>query len=349
MNAIVATRQNIDLSGLTPGFPDSENHVRSLLVQLDHYRRQSAWLVMVNKLQARLAGAADLSGMLEAFSVWLMPQIEHDLVVFRNTAKTRKHIACSHHGSVRRQIIQAAFRLLDEGLANVDDPCFRDGEYYGCCWRLDLANDSGQIMVMRRKQVIDPDGVTLLARTINILSEPLQRALEYENIFEQSRHDALTGLANRRVFDERIGCLMASADRYQRPLTIISMDLNRFKQLNDTQGHAEGDRALCRVAAALVATVRTTDLLIRMGGDEFILVLSDSGTQSVKKMAQRICQTVAALSFGENDSERLGISLGIAPWWPGLALEEWLQRADEALYRAKSTGRDWVYLDQSDQ
>lgn len=326
-----------------------KGHVSNLLVQLDHYRRQTVWLAMVNKLQARLAGATDLPGMLEAFSVWLMPRLEHDLVAFRNADHTREHILCSSHGPVRREIITAAHTLLDEGLPNPESPCRWEGGFFGCRWRLELPHDDALLMVLRRDVAINAEGVELLARTIEIMSEPLQRALEYEDLFEQARRDFLTGLANRRVFDERIGPLLDSANRYHHPLTLLSMDLDRFKQLNDTHGHAEGDRALCRVANTLAAMVRTSDLLVRMGGDEFVLVLPDSDARSAKILAHRICRSVGALSFGETGNDRLGISIGIAPWSPGLALTEWLHRADEALYRAKSVGCCWVCLNKNDK
>lgn len=359
MNAAIDIHSNRDLAAGTrsplpdsftaPGHAGEDGNVSRLLVQLDHYRRQTVWLAMVNKLQARLAGATDLAGMLEAFSVWLMPRLEHDLVAFRNADHSREHILCSSHGPVRREIIEAAHGLLDEGLPNPESPCRWEGGFYGCRWRLELPNDKGLLMVLRRDVAIDTDGVELLARTIEIMNEPLQRALEYEDLFEQARRDFLTGLANRRVFDERIGPMLDSATRYHHPLTLLSMDLDHFKQLNDTHGHAEGDRALREVADTLSGMVRTSDLLVRMGGDEFVLALPDSEPRAAKILAHRICRAVSALSLGEEGKDRLGISVGIAPWWPGLSLEEWLHRADEALYRAKSVGCCWVCLNKDDK
>lgn len=350
MNAAVAINHSQVQELAVQSSADAGANVSSLLVELDHYRRQTAWLAMVNKLQARLAGATDLAGMLEAYSVWLMPQLEHDLVAFRNAAHTHEHILCSSHGPIRRGIIRAARNLLDEGIPAPDSPCRWEGDFFGCRWGLELAADSGLLLILRRGMGIDGDGVELLARTMEIMVEPLQRALEYEDLFEQARRDFLTGLANRRVFDERIGALLESARRYRHPLTLLSMDLDRFKQLNDTHGHAEGDRALCRVAATLTAMVRTSDLLVRMGGDEFLLVLPDSDARAAKILAHRICRAIAALRFGEGaHNDQLGISIGISPWTPGLTREEWMQRADEALYRAKSVGCCWVCLNKNDQ
>ncbi len=349
MNAAIAIKPEPHPICLESDCPGSESKVSNLLVQLDHYRRQTAWLASVNKLQARLAGATDLVGMLEAYSVWLMPQVNHDLVAFRNFAGSREHILCSSHGPVRRKIIRAAELLLADGLPNPEDPCRWEGDFHGCRWPLELAKDRALLMILRRGVAIDGEGVELLARTMDILGEPLQRALEYEDLFEQARRDFLTGLANRRVFDERIPVLLDSAHRYGHPLTLLSMDLDHFKQLNDTHGHAEGDRALIRVANTLAAMVRTSDLLVRMGGDEFLLALPDSDARAAKMLAHRICRAVGALTFGENGRDHLGISIGIVPWWEKMGLEEWLHRADEALYRAKSVGCCWVCLNKDDK
>ncbi|MDZ7642333.1 MAG: GGDEF domain-containing protein [Desulfurivibrio sp.] len=349
MNAAVALRPQRWSTPAAPVEPGTVNSVNSLLLQLDHYRRQTSWLALVNKLQARLAGATDLAGMLEAYSVWLMPQLEHDLVAFRNTGQNHQHLLCSCHGPERRDIIDAAHTMLEQGMPDRAAPCSWEGDFFGCRWGLQLGEDSGLLLILRRQREFTADEIELLARTVEIMSEPLQRALAYEDLFEQARRDFLTGLDNRRVFDERIGPLLENARRYQHPLTLLSMDLDRFKELNDTHGHAEGDRALRRVATTLSAMVRTSDLLVRMGGDEFLLVLPDSDSRAAKILAHRICRAVNALHFGEGgSSERLGISIGIVPWTADLALNDWLGRADEALYRAKSVGCCWVCLNSED-
>lgn len=345
MNAAVALDRNNALKHPAPELPEDGKQVSSLLSQLDHYRRQTAWLAMVNRLQGRLAGATDLSGMLEAISVWLMPQLEHDLVAFRNADLSREYLLCSSHGPMRRQMLDKAYGFLDAGLREPDKLCRRLDDFYGCLWPLDLAKDNGLFLVMRRRQTFGDADIELLSRVVDILVEPLQRGLEYEDLFDQARRDFLTGLANRRVFEERIGPIMESSRRYGHPLTLLSMDLDSFKQLNDTYGHVEGDYALRRVAGTLTAMVRTSDLLVRMGGDEFILVMPDSDARAAKILAHRICRAVSALNFGTGSQRgHLGISIGIAPWAPPILLEDWLQRADEALYQAKSMGCCWVCM-----
>jgi ribonuclease Z len=105
-----------------------------------------------------------------------------------------------------------------------------------------------------------------------VLAESLRRGLDYEELFESARKDALTGLSNRRVFEERIRDMMNGAKRYKRPLTMASLDLDHFKQVNDNLGHQEGDIVLKKVADVFKRAIRETDMLVRFGGDEFILV-----------------------------------------------------------------------------
>jgi diguanylate cyclase (GGDEF)-like protein len=161
----------------------------------------------------------------------------------------------------------------------------------------------------------------------------------YEDLFAQARRDMLTGLDNRRVFEERIGAMLETARRHNRPITVASMDLDHFKQINDTLGHAAGDTALQMVAKALTGMVRNSDLLVRMGGDEFVLVLPDTGIDAARLLAERLCGAVDGLALNAGDGSRLGVSIGLVQWSPEMSKDEWLQRADEVLYQAKKTGR----------
>jgi len=167
----------------------------------------------------------------------------------------------------------------------------------------------------------------------------LRRGLEYEALFERASNDPLTGLANRRVFDDRIDGLIGSARRYDRPLTLILMDLDRFKDINDNLGHQAGDEVLVAVANVLRHTVRSTDLLVRIGGDEFALVLEDTDLKSARILAERLCRGVDKLNVWAGKSIKLGISLGLAQLGENETLKQWLERTDDMLYHAKAEGR----------
>lgn len=320
-----------------------------LMVELERYRRQSAWLQQVNGLHARLACATDLRGMVEAFSVWLMPLVEHDLIAYRNSAQQRVHMVCSCHGPERRLATETAAEVF------AASDCLEDG---GCCewgvfsvqqWRLTMDGGHGCLVLLRRGRCIEAEEADILSNALEILVEPMQRALDYENLFEQARRDMLTGLDNRRVFEDRIGPMLDAAERHDRPITVASMDLDHFKQINDTLGHAAGDEALRRVAKVLSAMVRTSDLLVRMGGDEFVLVLPETELEAAKTLAERLCGAIDRLDIRAGDGKRLGVSIGLVQWRPELSREEWLQRADEVLYQAKKTGRCRVCVEEAER
>ena len=186
---------------------------------------------------------------------------------------------------------------------------------------------------------MEREELCLINDALQILHEPLQRALEYEDLFEMANNDALTGLANRRVFEDRIDSMLDGARRHNRPISLASMDLDYFKQVNDTFGHIEGDRVLQLVAAAMKKTIRSSDLLARMGGDEFVLVLPDTSLKAAQSLAERLCRAIQKLKIKIPDGRQLGVSIGLIQYQPDMGREELLVKADEILYQAKSEGR----------
>ncbi|OGQ87892.1 MAG: hypothetical protein A2512_06995 [Deltaproteobacteria bacterium RIFOXYD12_FULL_56_24] len=318
--------------------------VDHLMVELDRYRRQSEWLKQVNELHARLAGATDLQGMIEAFSVWLTPLVQHDLIAYRSLDRSRLHIICSCHGPERRLAMQTAEEVFEKIDCQWDDTCCEWGSFFVQQWQLYLgvdakAENQGCLMLLRRGTSIEAKEAQILRDTLEILGEPMQRALMYEDLFIQARRDILTGLDNRRVFEERIGPMLETARRSGRPITVASMDLDHFKQINDILGHGAGDTALQMVARVLTAMVRNSDLLVRMGGDEFVLVLPDTALEAARMLAERLCSSIDGLAINAGDGSRMGVSIGLVQWNPETSKDEWLQRADEVLYQAKKAGR----------
>ena len=323
-----------------------------LMVELDRYRRQSEWLKQVNELHGRLAGATDLQGMIEAFSVWLMPLVEHDLIAYRSLDRSRVHIICSCHGPERRLAMQTAEEVFEKIDCQLDGSCCEWGPFFVQQWQMSFGADPAAaneacLMLLRRGTCIETEEAKILEDALEILGEPLQRALMYEDLFAQARRDMLTGLDNRRVFEERIGSMLETARRHGRPITLASMDLDHFKQINDTLGHAAGDNALQMVAKTLTGMVRNSDLLVRMGGDEFVLVLPDTAIDAARLLAERLCAAVDGLALNAgDDGSRLGVSIGLVQWNPEMSKDEWLQRADEVLYQAKKTGRCRVCVEE---
>jgi diguanylate cyclase (GGDEF)-like protein/PAS domain S-box-containing protein len=182
--------------------------------------------------------------------------------------------------------------------------------------------------------------------TLEIANYELQQSLEREQLL--SCTDSLTDLYNRRHLFELAAREFHAAMRYQRPLTFLMFDMDDFKQINDTLGHAAGDKLLVLAAQTTVAQVRASDLVARYGGDEFMVILPYTSAGQALVVAERIRASVAAIQM-ETDDGTLGVTLSI-----GIAetqfeprdenVERVIQRADQALYKAKQGGRNRVVI-----
>ena len=159
--------------------------------------------------------------------------------------------------------------------------------------------------------------------------------------------DPLTGIANRQAVLGRIDEEIVRAARYGRPLSVVLVDLDRFKRLNDTHGHAAGDSVLRNVAQLLNANVRTVDLAGRYGGEEFLIVLPETDVDAAGSLAEKLRRIVGSSGVRMPDGEIVSITMsaGVAGGLGGVMRSDALVRdADAALYAAKALGRDQVYL-----
>lgn len=165
----------------------------------------------------------------------------------------------------------------------------------------------------------------------------------HENLTRLSYTDGLTGLANRRRFMEVLESELVRQSRSANELCLLLIDADHFKDINDHHGHHAGDAVLREVAAILMASVRApADLPARLGGEEFAVVLPDTRVDEARRVAERLREQVATHVFDDRDARlRVTISIGLVAA-RGLNLGTLLQRADEALYRAKQTGRNRV-------
>jgi diguanylate cyclase (GGDEF)-like protein len=168
--------------------------------------------------------------------------------------------------------------------------------------------------------------------TISWLLVDLRAALAHET--QLARVDPLTGLANRRAFEDVVARELARSERSYEPITIAVLDVDDFKRINDTAGHARGDAALTAVAEELASHVRGADLAARLGGDEFGLMLVGDGAAN-PSMLKRLCARITAL---EITGFRLSCSVG-AVTVAGGTIEAALEGADRALYQAKRAGK----------
>ena len=161
--------------------------------------------------------------------------------------------------------------------------------------------------------------------------------------------DPLTQLLNRRALTERINAEMERALRYDSSLSLLMVDLDHFKRINDTYGHLVGDDVLRDFAKLLTATIRTTDVVARYGGEEFLVLLPEADEAGAEHFAERIRAAVEKQEFGArvgHPALKLTASIGVATFPAARieSLEDLLARADAALYRAKADGRNRVRL-----
>ena len=152
--------------------------------------------------------------------------------------------------------------------------------------------------------------------------------------------DSLTGVANRLHFDRILDAAIGQAGRYGTALSLLMLDLDHFKRVNDTQGHAVGDQVLKEFARVAQSLLRSSDLLARWGGEEFVVATPSTGLDPALRLAERLRAAVQAHAFPVIGS--LTVSIGVAEYLPGDTDAALLERADQALYRAKALGRNRV-------
>lgn len=157
--------------------------------------------------------------------------------------------------------------------------------------------------------------------------------------------DSLTGALNRRAFNEQAQRELMRAARYQRTLSMAVLDLDHFKRINDDYGHLAGDEGLREFAALCRALSRQGDILSRFGGEEFVLLLPDTDTQAAIARLERLREEISRMPLQQGTQHfQLQVSIGLASWQSGDTLESLFRRADQALYAAKSGGRNRVVL-----
>jgi diguanylate cyclase len=187
-------------------------------------------------------------------------------------------------------------------------------------------------------------------RLENALETAANDVVELRRTLDDTRReastDALTGLANRKVFEQELTSAREAAHSSGNPLSLVMIDIDHFKRLNDTYGHPVGDQVLRLVAAIMMENLKGRDLAARYGGEEFALILPDTSLAGAAVVAEQIRRTVAAKTIVNRSSgEVLGVvtlSAGVAQYSGQEALAELISRADQALYQAKRQGRNRI-------
>jgi diguanylate cyclase (GGDEF)-like protein len=182
--------------------------------------------------------------------------------------------------------------------------------------------------------------VARLTHFIKAVTSDLEAA--NREITKLSLTDRLTQLPNRARIDQALNDNMELATRYGNGFSVVLMDVDHFKQVNDTYGHLAGDVVLSKIAQVLAHQTRSTDIAGRWGGEEFLVVAPQTSLDKAAKLAEKLRSSIASIDF--TITGRKTISLGVAAYSPGDDVKKLLARADAALYRAKGSGRDRVEL-----
>lgn len=215
---------------------------------------------------------------------------------------------------------------------------------HACSYDLLLHDlDLGQLRFTRNKRFSEIDLATIEAYLCRLLF-PLRNALQYRQALESAYLDPLTKTRNRGALTCAFQREWELARRHQTPLSVILVDVDHFKRINDLYGHQQGDRVLQRIADCLKQTTRGSDIVFRFGGEEFIILLTNTPEEGAFQLAERIRQTLESLQ-PVTDSEgpqRVTASFGVATLGVNESKECLLHRADLAMYQAKEHGRNQV-------
>lgn len=231
-----------------------------------------------------------------------------------------------------------------------------DEAFYARLWReLRAGKPFRETFVNRRKdgslfyaeQSIAPvrDNTGRITHYISVSKDMTERVRLERELLDQALSDPLTGAHNRRAGEMALQRAWQGVIGGGLPLSVIVADIDHFKRINDTWGHAAGDRVLVAVSDALRHCLRTSDVLVRWGGEEFLVIAAGCPLASAVDLAERMRKAVAACT--DPEAGQVTLSLGVAQWRPGDAVEDLVRRGDVALYRAKSGGRDRVCADNS--
>jgi len=196
-------------------------------------------------------------------------------------------------------------------------------------------------LTFRRNQRFSEDELGQLESLLASLLFPLRNALLYRAALQTALRDPLTETGNRIAMEQTLKREVDIARRNLQPLSVLMVDIDHFKRINDTHGHIVGDQALKAVASALKDSLRNVDMVFRYGGEEFMVLLSNTSREAASMVGERLRLAVLGIQYlVENRAIELSVSLGCASLLPGESMDSLLRRADNALYVSKREGRN---------
>ena len=208
-------------------------------------------------------------------------------------------------------------------------------------WPLDADGEALGTLTLTRATRFTPDELHRIELMLALLGLPLRNALRYQAALALSQHDVLTGLLNRAGFETTLTRELKLARRNQTPLSLVFMDIDHFKAINDTHGHAAGDQVLRAVGDVIARCMRATDMLARVGGEEFVAIQPGADDTGALRLGERVLKAMRAAEVTVRRKRiPLTLSVGVATFDGREDEKRLLHRADQAMYRAKHEGRD---------
>jgi diguanylate cyclase (GGDEF)-like protein len=206
-----------------------------------------------------------------------------------------------------------------------------------------LSHEGEQLgeLVFRRNQRFSEQDQGNLESLLSALLFPMRNALLYRAATQSALRDPLTDTGNRIAMDQTLQREIEMSRRHSQPLSLLMLDIDHFKQINDTYGHSAGDDVLKAVAASIKDQLRNVDMVFRFGGEEFLILLSNTSREAAAMVGERLRFAAQAQDYvADGKVIELTVSLGCSTLLPGESAESLLRRADSALYVAKREGRN---------
>jgi diguanylate cyclase (GGDEF)-like protein len=205
-----------------------------------------------------------------------------------------------------------------------------------------FGKNMGALTISRKTKFVDVE-IEKIESLISALIYPLRNALLYKQAVEKAYNDPLTGLNNRAAFDKSIEQEVDLATRHGHSLSLMMLDLDRFKQINDNYGHIVGDAVLKSFADCIMECMRSSDIVFRYGGEEFVILLRNTELAGAILLAERMRENVENMKFDYNNVKlNISVSIGLSDFREGDDRFTLVERADKLLYKAKESGRNQV-------
>ena len=196
-------------------------------------------------------------------------------------------------------------------------------------------------LVFRRNQRFNDKEQGDLESLLSCLLYPMRNALLYRAATQSALRDPLTGAGNRVAMEQTLQREIDMSRRHAQPLSVLMLDIDHFKRVNDDHGLGAGDEVLRAIAASIKAQLRNVDMVFRYGGEEFLILLSNTGREAAAMVGERLRQaTQSEEYFADGQLIEITVSLGCSTLLPGESADSLLRRADSALYVAKREGRN---------